>query len=467
MYPLPLTRAERRAFNAALVSSTRTLRFRARLYGKNDKPLGIEFPIAEGEVVGELSRDAPNRTAHVTLHDPGHRLHEDRFRARIWSSNLRIDYGVWVRSDDVPTGWWVDVPIFYGPITSAERDGLVVEVDAADKMANHLPPAVMVRPMSFRKHVAIHKLLRHFFHERGESRRRIPKTNRKLKKPRAYGLGAVPWRMAMSLVDELEDRQLYFRGDGVLSLRRLSDHVAWTFTSGTNGTVIDYKSGASRERVRNMWIVRGRKKIKVPATNTTRTTKKEAVGATNITVANNKGFASGRKIVIGTGSNKQTREITSVASNTIHFTKKALTRKIHEGIKVSVHYRQERTRTVIGKARLRDGHPFSAASLSNGKRPLVSIVDRKGVHKQKEAQQKANRMARLAKVGLHANLTVTCLTIPHLELGDVVLFKFPGINQRARVRKLSIPLNYGDSMELNWAGERVPKRPPRRRNRRR
>lgn len=462
MYRLSLTNAERNAFDAALKSAQRKLRFTATLYRKDGTPLGKRLDIIDGEVIVDCSDplNQPTRTAHITVSDPYERLSVDAVHPEdggVWfSKRLGIEWGIWVES----LQRYIDVPVFFGPFFRINRTGINVEIDASSEDAEHLDPHLFRRSISVRKHTKIDRAVRAILIERGvkDKEMNFMTTHRRLNRDRTWRIGQVPWKMAQRLVDLLDDAQLFVEGDGKYRLRRIPDDPVWRFLDGENGVTVDASESFSRESLWNLVVVRGEKTIKVQKETETETTAAAASGADRIVVKNNKNISGDSTIIIGTGANAQTRKVSSVNGNTILFTQNPLDKAVAKGTKVITKFKEDKRKRIIGKAQLADSHPLSAASLSpSGLRPAMKVKDRRGIKSRKKAEEKAESIIRQKKFGIEQEVSFSALTIPHLQELDPIRLDFRGVEKSFRMRKWTIPLTLDGTMEVNYSGSRAPK----------
>lgn len=470
-YPEALTRTEEEAFALELVSQTRTVQVEAFFYTRNGDKLNVDLKLLGGQVTFDMTarKKQPTRTANVTLLDEKERLTVNATQpwdGGLWfSKQLGIVYKVWLRDYSK----WVVIPVFRGPIFEVARYGAEVEIDAYGKEAQHLDPYVFHETVSVRRHARVSAAIRKVMRVRGEDQFDIPDLYKRLNRDRSWGLGQSPWRAVQNLADVV-DRQLYYRGNGVLRLRKWPDQVSWKFFEGalpppgSRTTITDYPTNRmSLDPVFDMIVVKGERAVKTEVKTSTSLKERSVVGDTNVKVKSTDKFVAGRKIEIGGKAGKgESRTISSVNTGTgqVNFAS-ALVRNHAKGANVSVTHVGEKTVKVVGRATLESNHPLSAFQLTGSPpRHRVRIEERPNIHKKETARERAESLLRKQKTGIEQDFSFSTIPIPHLEEGDIVVVAAGNEVRQVMVRKLSLPLDPSESMEVNWITERAPKRRP-------
>jgi hypothetical protein len=117
---------------------------------------------------------------------------------------------------------------FTGPVVGLARDGRQVTVtcDGMERLAMGNTWTVLALDKGMRKTDAIKRIMRELV---GESRFDIPDLPATLPRPVTLTPDDVPWVQARRIASSM-DRQLFYTGGGVLTLRRHPEHVAFEFT---------------------------------------------------------------------------------------------------------------------------------------------------------------------------------------------------------------------------------------------
>jgi hypothetical protein len=221
-----LSAAQWRAVTATLCSSHR-LRVRAQLLDLDGKHLASLTPqLLDGQVDLDVSAEVVRRATVVI---------DDRRRALPFDSDSPSPGAFWfdrmIRvAYDVLTdayGWLTLVP-FTGPVVGLARDGRQVTVtcDGMERLAMGNTWTVLALDKGMRKTDAIRRIMRELV---GESRFDIPDLPATLPRPVTLTPDDVPWVQARRIAHSM-DRQLFYTGGGVLTLRRHPEHVAFEFT---------------------------------------------------------------------------------------------------------------------------------------------------------------------------------------------------------------------------------------------
>jgi hypothetical protein len=228
MYPLDLTKAERRLFNATLRTS-HEIRVRANLLDMRGRMVG-SARIIDGQVLGDRRRfgvpHGPTKRLTLTALDPNNALGVDS--GDPGDGTLYADRQVEViYSVAVPAIGWVDVPVFLGSPTGWNRTGDEVQLEADDSSV--LGMGAAWAPLSIRKGVkntnAIARILRT---RTAIDRLDFPMVKTRLPKPFSLHRMTRPWGAADRIANSM-DMQLFRRANGVAVMRRLNHAVRWVF----------------------------------------------------------------------------------------------------------------------------------------------------------------------------------------------------------------------------------------------
>lgn len=446
------------AYKDALTDGVRTVKFKAELYNKNFDPVGTPLHLESGGSVEHELRGEPQGRASFALIDE-QRVLPPQDDARWFSWNVKISVGLKV------SGEFEWVPVFFGPVQDVSQSDIRYEIDCDTKDVQHLAPHSFSKATQVRKHTKVHRAIREVMEARGETRFDLANVPQRLPENRAGKIGVEPWKFCRSLARDA-DKHLFYRGDGRLKLQKWPDHVVWRFTAGPDGTLVDYpQERSSVGPVRDTIIVRGRRTERVPVTKTAEMDQKSIIGATSVHVENKPAFLdlldAGQKIKIGgQGSNDpETRKIAgsyTPGSRTIPLSN-ALDRAHNVGAPVSVEVKKDVERAVIGKATLTQNHKFSSQSMTGGHRPRIEVFDRPSIHKVKRATEVAESIRDRVAGQYEQSIAISSVPIWHLEVGDIFVVDFRGVDHRSRIQRVSFPLELGATMELNWLGERRPR----------
>lgn len=224
MIPLGLSSAELRTFHQMLVSHHQ-IRVRVSLQTLSGTPdVTLTGLLMDGQVNVDQTADV-TRSLTLSLFDERRSLPFDSdspaSSALFMDRMMRAVYDVRVGDE------WQPVPVFTGPITKLDRDGMVVNVEAQGKET--LAMAACWRPLTIRKGTRKTDAIKTILGERaGETQFSIPDLSARM--PRALSLhrDAVPWVEAKKIAHSM-NRQLFYDGDGTCRLRTWPGTAHYTF----------------------------------------------------------------------------------------------------------------------------------------------------------------------------------------------------------------------------------------------
>ena len=156
----------------------------------------------------------------------------------------------------VNTGFWVDVPIFCGPVTKVKRDDAILSVECQGKESLVSAPTLAwtakTYPKGWRGVDAIRSVMENFA---GETKFDLPEFTYPLGHDYVLNATTVPWEFVNVLSASRHIRQLWYDGRGVLRFREKPARPVWTFTEDTLLSVpqLDY----NHADIRNAATVRG------------------------------------------------------------------------------------------------------------------------------------------------------------------------------------------------------------------
>lgn len=243
--------AERRAYLAALATDHR-IDISTFIYDAAEALIGsLEGNVTGGQVDVDDSSDI-TRTLSLQLEDPRVKFVFDPIGPIYADKFIGVIYSV-----DVPGLGWVDVPVFYGPVSRFSRDGHDVTVEAVGKESLMLPPTVPRTPAAI-IYGRLVGFLRTVGEAHGETRFRLGDGNGKLVTTAvanatvdaAKADGHSMWAELKGLCSDM-NFQLFYDPEGYLSLRRPpKNSLAYTFTAVANEPSVGFDLTLVRNRVK-------------------------------------------------------------------------------------------------------------------------------------------------------------------------------------------------------------------------
>lgn len=442
------------AFRDQMAASERNYRFKAQLFDKNFDPVAISVTLNENDSSGVTIdlQGEPMGEAVFALLDPNHKL--PSHRDPIWlSRNVKLTV------EELVDGEWIEVPLFFGPVQTVERDGHNLYLVCNTKEVQHLDPHVFERSAYARKHTKIHVAIRHFMSQRGETRMQLDGVGQRLPETVAGLLGVEPWKIVRKLA-RAADRFLYYRGDGTLRLKPWPDSVAFRLAIGET-LLEEPRKRTSVGPVRDTFVVIGQKTVKEEVAKKGELDQVAAAGATSIHLAANPelvdALADGMKIRIG-GRGSNDPEVRTIAgsytsgSRTVPLTR-ALSIKHGIGAPAAVTVKEHVEKPVVARASLTQNHPLSKEAQTGGLRPRVAVVERPSIHKWERAKDAAESLRDRQAGRSERSIHVSTVPIWFAEIADL----YEVGEDRARIQRIFYPLNRGP-MEIDWSGQRRPRR---------
>ena len=433
MVPLGLSFADRKAYEAALLQTHR-INIDVRVHDSNEKVINtVTSHVLGGSVQVDMSQ-APHRTLDLIMLQPQHAqawMPDGPGDAHIFANNfVSVRYKVWV--DDLSTGpGWVEVPVFWGPITGLSKDGDQVTITASGKEILGLDPHLLWDTMTVREGRKRTTAIRDVLQAKGETRFDLPDLNAKVGKRLSLNRHAQVWRVAKHIAGGV-DWQLFYDGRGRVRARRWPQNRVWTFHGGTLGDVLNKpRISYDVESVRNIVEVLGPEpkgppqRIRAVA---------RAAAAHPMSAEKMKRNGKKRYLVHRIDSNLSAPDQEWHAPQKVH--------KGKHGQQVS----------------LIPGHWGAPSGVKNPKRWLEHahhlLVTRK-----RKAQDIADRQLK-QRLKATVEAAFDCLPVPHLEEGDVCAVYVDGMHFEFVLKQFTIPLtadapmSIGINKRVSWRGKK-------------
>lgn len=256
MQRMGLTRAELRAYHKAL-RDNQTRRVRVAVQNLDGETLAHLTPtVLDGQVIVDLDAEV-TRTLTMQFLDPNHALNFDSDSpddgALYADRMLRVYYSV--RVPDL--GRHVSCVVFTGPLVKLDRNGDVVTIEAHGK--ERLALGELWRPLAIKKGTPKVDAVRTLMDQAGETRYAFPTLKTRLPKRKSVNRFQSAWKVARHIAHSM-DRQLFYPGNGICTMRHYPRTPLFTFNTGERGEVVsDVAISNTMDDFRNVVLVVGGK----------------------------------------------------------------------------------------------------------------------------------------------------------------------------------------------------------------
>jgi len=282
-----LTRAEREAYESALIASERfPAHLEVTMRDRDEKAIGsltadtdterAEFRQSAGVLDGQIDVDWTEDVTHhlpsLVVSDPKGKLTFDKdapAQGALHIANfISIRHLLWVPDLERE----ISCPLFWGSVTKFSHEGTTVSIEAMGKESLALQPHVLWTTVKLHKGMLITDAIKRLMREMGERRFDFPKIGRKLHKDMTIARAQEAWRVCTKLANSI-DKMLYYDGLGRLRLRNYPEDPTITFTDDPETSCLLTHPSLSYDfdRVRNVVEVmgakpeKGRKRIRAVA----------------------------------------------------------------------------------------------------------------------------------------------------------------------------------------------------------
>lgn len=255
MINLGLSHADHSAFEATLRQS-HLVRTTAHIHDRNERIIyTFDGTIVSGSVQVDItqsgdrpkvkddawtSASGPVRTLDLTVLRPGREpmwLPDSGQHDAVFANNfISVKYGVFVEWLSDGPGW-VDVPVFWGPITGIDQDGEQFTIKAAGKEVLALDPCLLWQTLNLRKGTGRLWAIRDILTQNGETRFHMCESNNRLSRTWSLNRYTEPWKAAVSMARS-GNFQIFYDGLGRVRVRPWPKNRVWNFNEGANGCLL-------------------------------------------------------------------------------------------------------------------------------------------------------------------------------------------------------------------------------------
>jgi len=237
---LKLTPAQLAAYKAALVTS-HAIRIIVTVRDRNEQPVSsLQLPKVLTGAIQVDSGAAVTRSLSMTCLDPNHKLTFDTANpadGALYADNfISVTYGV-----ETSLGW-VDVPVFWGPVTAYSRQGPEVTIEAQGKESLALDPFLITAGYNLPRSQQISASVTKVMSNLGEQRISLGMVTGRLVKRRTVIRGESAWMVCVGGGTDANGNPkpglmskavghpfLYYDGNGTLTAKTRGGPAVHTF----------------------------------------------------------------------------------------------------------------------------------------------------------------------------------------------------------------------------------------------
>lgn len=258
MIDLALTPAEREAYEAALgagIGVGRRSRARLEVFDRDENSLGALGGRLTGGAVQVDSKAETRRSLRIALVDERRLLRfepDSPTGGSVYADNfIAASRGAYIPRDIAREfelePFWVDVPVFYGPVTLFERQGAEAVLEAKGKESLGLAPHYAGRSFPVRKGTRTDDAIKLAARRMGETKFLLPDMPHRVKRTRSVGPKSELWKVIRGGEETAKGKQLpgliasggadmepYYNARGQLTARRRGGSSRFTFREGVH-----------------------------------------------------------------------------------------------------------------------------------------------------------------------------------------------------------------------------------------
>lgn len=187
-----------------------------------------------------VAPSGPVRTLDLTVLKPEHEpdfLPGTGGDDLVWADNfVSVLYGVYVPTLAAGPDW-VDVPVFWGPITAMAQDGDQFTITAQGKEVLGLDPCLMWDTLNIKKGTGRPDAIKQLLAKNGETRFHIDTSQGRTTVDLSFGRYTQVWKWAQNIA-HAANAQLFYDGLGRARLRDWPTNRVYLFNDGTGGEVL-------------------------------------------------------------------------------------------------------------------------------------------------------------------------------------------------------------------------------------
>lgn len=234
MIGLGLTAAQRNTFHALLASNHHISVSVSLMDLNHNRISSLTNQFLGGQVIIDDDADV-SRSASLTFLDPKHQMALDSSSPADGAIFIDRMIGITYTVLSPDRMFYVNVPVFTGPITKLDRDWAVVRVECMGKEILALDP--FWTPRTFRKGAYRVDVVKSLLFALGERKFSFTNSKSRLTKNLSVSSTRKPWTTARSVARNA-NLQLFYDGRGVAVLRPYPTAPVWTFTEDKGGTIL-------------------------------------------------------------------------------------------------------------------------------------------------------------------------------------------------------------------------------------